>query len=211
MPAPWIVPALWSGARAVLIAGGPSLTAEHVELCRGRAKVLAINDAYRLAPWADMLYFCDSRWWEWHRDRAPYRDFAGERVTLSEDVAAREPGVRWLRNGGVSGYDERPDCLRNGANSGYQALHLAVHLGARHIVLLGYDLRLGEGGKQHWFGAHPGHALRQAHLDIFKRNFESIVAPLAARGVTVVNATPGSALDCFPTASLSAALAGSAT
>ena len=36
--------------------------------------------------------------------------------------------------------------------------------------------------------------------------FESLIAPLAARGVAVVNCTPASALACFPMAPLRQAL-----
>jgi len=39
--------------------------------------VLAINDAYRLAPWADWLYACDDRWWRFHHE-AVAAGFQGE-------------------------------------------------------------------------------------------------------------------------------------
>ena len=63
MPEVWAVPPIWRGATVVCLGGGPSLTAADAAQCRGRARVIAINDAYRLVPWADLLYFCDYRWW----------------------------------------------------------------------------------------------------------------------------------------------------
>jgi hypothetical protein len=52
------VPKLWPGSTVVCLGTGPSLTAEDVEAVRGRAKVIAINNAHALAPWADVLYAC---------------------------------------------------------------------------------------------------------------------------------------------------------
>jgi hypothetical protein len=219
--APWLVPPLWPGETVAILAGGPSLMPAQVDACKlarrslgeggGKARVIAINDAYRLAPWADLLYFCDSRWWEWHKERPEFRAFGGIKVTLSEDVAAKDGSIRWLRNSGVEGFDDKRDCLRNGRNSGYQALHLAAHLGARRIVLLGYDMRLAADGREHWFGAHPGHnPLKQATLDLMNKCFTSLVDPLLARGIEVVNATPSSALDVFPKRALAESLFDSA-
>jgi len=32
---------------------------------RGKVRCIIINDAYLLAPFADILYFADSHWWKW--------------------------------------------------------------------------------------------------------------------------------------------------
>jgi hypothetical protein len=71
----WRVQPEWRGQTVVIVGGGPSLTKEqvdaagHVVVGRAAPKVIAINNAIELAPWADVLYFCDARWYEWHRDR----------------------------------------------------------------------------------------------------------------------------------------------
>ena len=62
----WSVPRLWPGATVACLGCGPSLNADQVVLLRGRARVIAINDAWRVAPWADVLYGCDGRWWRKH-------------------------------------------------------------------------------------------------------------------------------------------------
>jgi hypothetical protein len=51
---------------SVLAAGRASPPAD-VEACRGKTRVIAVNDAYRLAPFADVLYACDEKWWKWHQ------------------------------------------------------------------------------------------------------------------------------------------------
>jgi hypothetical protein len=89
----WEVPEEWRGATAVCIGNGPSLTQAQVDFTRGardangRVRVIAINDAFKLAPWADVLYFCDDKWWQWRRKllaelgRA-HRAAAGRRARL---------------------------------------------------------------------------------------------------------------------------------
>lgn len=199
----------WTGAVVVLLGGGPSLTPEQVAACRGRAKVLAINNAVELAPWADLHYFCDRRWYEWHKETV--KNFKGERATLeNRDMAAELPGLLCLRqeggpDGDVEGFGDAPDGVRTGRNSGYQAIQLAAHRGARRVVLLGFDMKAGADGRVHWHAEHPRPS-DPSTPPSFIPHFRSLVAPLAARGVEVLNATPGSALDAFPRSTLEEAL-----
>lgn len=200
------VPRLWPGATIVCIGAGPSLTSEDVSACRGRARVIAIKDAIRLAPWADVLYGAgaDSGQW-WSRNGPTLAWFPGARFSLDPKAAA------WstvLKNTGFSGLETQPTGLRTGKNSGYQAINLAYHLGARRIVLLGYDMQEGPGGEQRWFGRHPWETRRWREQGReFAPQFDALVGPLAAAGVSVVNASRRTALTCFPCAAVSCALA----
>ncbi len=196
------VPRLWPGATIVCLATGPSLNAEDVNFCRDRAKVIAIKDAIRLAPWADVLYACgadNSQWWPRHGDSL--KAFAGLRYTLDPKA---DKWATALRNTGETGIEPDPTGLRTGRHSGAQTINLAVHLGAVRIVLLGYDLQPGPDGKDHFFGAHPSR--RRPPYDVFLRSFPSLLAPLAALGITLVNATRVSALTGVPRMSLAEAL-----
>ena len=198
----------WAGAVVVAIGGGPSLTHEQVDYCRGRAKIIAINNAVDLAPWADLLYFCDERWYRWHEETV--RRFEGRRVTMeNEGLLAELPGLTCMKNdtkrtGEREGFCESPDGLRTGGNGGYQVLQLAAHLGARRVVLLGYDMRPID-GKAHWHEEHPIPTPLDC-LTGYADGFRTLVEPLRRRGVEVINATPGSALDFFPRATLQEAL-----
>jgi hypothetical protein len=198
------VPRAWPGATVVCLATGPSLTAADVAYCRGKARVIAINDAYRLAPWADVLYAADARWWHWH---AGVPGFAGAKWSLADPRwharADRYPDVQRLRNTGSRGLERHPTGLRSGLNSGYQAINLAVHYGAARIVLLGYDLQTAD-GRSHFFGEHPKGPPPELHL--FLPRFRSLVAPLADAGVAIVNCTRTTALECFPRTPLETAL-----
>lgn len=204
----------WSGAVVVLVGGGPSLTPAQVERCRGKARVIAINTAVKLAPWADILYFCDRQWFGWHRETV--LNFKGQVVTLgNEDLRKEVRGLVCMRDAGVEGFSEDPAALCNGRNSGYQAIHLAAHLGAKRIVLLGYDMKSaapaapGARPRVHWHEEHPV----PTHPDTpggYVPHFKDLLEPLARRGIEVLNATPGSALPYFPMTTLEEALCATA-
>jgi len=195
----WFVPRIWPESTVVCIGGGPSLAAKDVAYCRGRARVIAINDAYRVAPWADLLYACDAKWWRWH---GGVPAFAGLKATLEPP---EYPGIHRLRRGPDTGFAERPDTLATGRNSGYQAIQLAVHLGAARVLLLGYDMRAVD-GRSHWFCGHLVATQPKVYARAMRPCFASLLSPLRNRSVDVVNCTPGSALDAFPNAPLRQAL-----
>lgn len=199
-----VIPRSWHGELVVCIATGPSLTADDVEYCRGRARVIAINNAYTLAPWADALYGTDARWWHWHKG-CP--DFAGAKWSMNHSQwnghKVLYPDVQLLRNTGPDGLEHEPTGLKNGRNSGYAAVNLAYLYGATTIVLLGYDMQRVK-GRSHFFGEHPnGQTSPYAH---FRQRFSSLVKPLAKRGITVINCSRNSVLTCFPKAELRATL-----
>jgi len=184
------------------IGGGPSLTQADVDLLRGRCFVIAINDAYKLAPWADVLYACDAKWWNWHAG-AP--SFTGPKYALEQRDPIDWPGVTLLKGTGVYGLEGDPSGLRTGHNSGYQALNLAVHLGARRVLLLGFDLGVDDDGRTHWFGDHPDRT--PSPYDAMLNAFETLVSPLAELGVDVLNCSRRTALTTFPIVRLEDVLA----
>ena len=181
---------VWPGSLIVCLGTGPSLTWSDVTRVYG-LRVIAINNAYQLAPWADVLYACDAKWWRWHQGA---RGFRGRKYTLAPGVK-EYPEVEALTNTGTTGLETDPRGLRTGHNSGYQAINLAVHLGAKTIVLLGYDMQ-GDQQGDHYFGRHP-----DGSKPPFTRcltAFSTLVEPLAALGVRVINCTRQTALTCFP-------------
>lgn len=207
-----VVPRLWPGETIVVIGGGSSLTAEDCRAVRGKARIIGIKEAVVSsvdhvrppAPWADVLYACDERWWKFEKG-APA--FKGLKYGIEQEpgVPQREwPGVEYLRNTGSEGLELDPSGLRTGHNSGYQAINLAVHLGAAKIVLLGFDMWSGENGYQNWYGYHP--LKLESPYPIFHQSFSTMVEPLKAAGVEVVNASRFTVLNAFPRVSLDEAL-----
>lgn len=188
------------------VAPGPSLTSETCDRLAGRCQVLAVNNAYQLAPWADWLYACDNRWWEtYHADVA--NRFEGECWTQSPD-AARDFGLQHVRMAPVSTRHERlsttPGVIHGGYNGGYQAVNLALHFGATRILLVGYDMRV-VAGRHHFFGEYREPTLaRTREYERWARAYDSIRP--ADYGLEIINCTPGSAIKAFPFMALDDAL-----
>jgi hypothetical protein len=197
------VPKLWPCETVVCIGGGTSLTPDDVNYVRGKARVIAIKEAMLLAPWADVLYAADSKWWRFYKG-AP--EFQGLKYGIEqlETPPIDWPDVQVLRNTGTNGLELDPTGLRIGNNSGYQAINLAVHFGAAKIILLGFDCWAGPNGQQNWFGDHPNHV--RSPYPLFLQQFATIAEPLKAAGVEVINCSRFTMLRCFPQMDLAEAL-----
>jgi len=202
---------IWKDEPVIVAGSGPSLTAEVARAVRmarwlDRWRVLAVNDAYKVLPFADAMYACDWPWWRKH-DGA--KDFKGQRYTshsldpsLADDksaVAHEFPDIKMLpaRNGAGFGRDVIHYGI--GGSSGFQAVNLAINFGASRIVLVGFDYRH-IGAKSHFFGDHEG--LRQATDE----HYRDLARAFGPAPVPIVNATPGSAIGCYPAMVLSEAL-----
>ena len=166
----------------VVLATGPSMSQEVADSVRGRCGVIAVSDAYRLAPWADVLVSSDSAWWRAHPAalKFPGRKFCGVPFKDLEQIPYAHH-------------------ITNGSNTGLRAMALARDLfNAELIIMLGFD-----GHGAHFFGKHP-HPLKNAtpkKMENHVRQFRTF------RGCKVFNCTPGSAIDCFQFATLEEVLA----
>jgi len=202
------VPRLWTEPEATcaIFASGPSLTPDQVNRCRG-LHTIAVNNGYRIAPWAELHLFYDLRWLAWHRDDPVWRAFAGRIFTLeNRTLPERDPRITALRDAGVPmGLSLDPGAIHHGRNAGYGAINLAVLAGARRILLLGYDMRV-IGGRTHWHDPHPMPTHPRAFAAAMLPMFNELPAHLARAGVEVINCTPGSALEVFPMMALEEAL-----
>jgi hypothetical protein len=165
-----------------------------------------------LAPWAEVLYACDAKWWRQYEASPVYswRTHQGLKVAMEPRPSDHEiefdrwPEVTVLGNAGLAGLARRPNALSHGYNSGYQAINLAVHLGASRIVLLGYDMAPGTTG-WHFFGSHPWQV--DIPFQLFMEQYANLIGPLADLGIEVVNASRKTALMCFPRVALEECLA----
>lgn len=192
----------WPGSTIVCIASGPSVTLEDCELVRAwRAeglhhRVIVINTTYQLAPWADLLYACDERWWSMYYEHV-CASFAGQLWTQDSGSASRLKLLKHVRSEARAGLSKIPGVVHDGENSGYQAVGLAYMTGAKRIILLGYDMQ-DHGIKMHWHGDHPKHLKAFPRYECWIRNFKTLADDLRKMNVDVVNATRRTALKCFP-------------
>ena len=82
------------------------------------------------------------------------------------------------------------DCIHYGGNSGYQAVNLAYLLGAKTILLLGFDMF-----GTHYFGKHPDTLVSDSPYKKFMQSFETIDP--RQYGIEIINCSRQSALEHF--------------
>lgn len=157
-----------------------------------------------LAPWADVLYAADSRWWDSYKKDVA--DFAGMKVGPDLPALAAYKILR------VKLHDEEspaaiaislePGVIARGGNSGFQALNLAIQFGTKRILLFGFDLT-----GEHWHGKHPEPLKnpRPQTLDKWCARLDAQAPRLAAIGVEVINVSNISKLTAYPKMNVDAA------
>jgi hypothetical protein len=167
-----------------VLASGPSMSQAVADSVR-HLKVVAVSDTFRLAPWADALASQDRAWW---RARPEALEFAGRKFGGGMEPP---PGV------------ERVPDVASGSNSGVLGIRVARMLGARQIVLLGFD-----GGSDHFFGPHTGTLKNTTPQRIPVHHEQHRQEAHACRwlGIEVWNCTPGTAIEHYTKASLESVL-----
>lgn len=162
--------------RFAVIATGPSLTQAQVDAVR-HLRVVAVSDAYLLAPWAEAMVSADAAWW---RHKAP--EFKGRRFSALGSL-----------------HTEKVQGFASGGNSGVLGIRVARFLGASEIVLLGFD---GQGS--HFFGDHkpPLKNTSEARYKVQHEQHRQEARECAWAKVRVWNCSPGTAIKWYPTARL---------
>jgi hypothetical protein len=182
---------VWEGQTAAVFASGPSMTRDQAESCRGLRCIAINNQSFDCAPWADIIYSTDRKWWVEYLPRV--RELPGRK--LSVQIGQPLDGVEYLRLSKLV-FDDRPGFISTGGNSGYAALCLAAKLGASRVLLFGFDMREVNGrARRH---DYPSKLNSKPRFNYWLPRFKELAPELAKRKVEVINCTPGSALRCFP-------------
>lgn len=158
-------------------------------------------------PWADVLFFTDSGWYDSHRSLVD--NWPGLVVSFSRAAKRENPDKihrvigetrNRFRNLGATS-------IRQGRSSGQSAIALAVALGAATVVLLGFDMKPDEAGRTHEHDDYD----RPTHPTIFANEFlpafQGWNQQALDAGVRILNATVGSAITEFPLVNLKEFLA----
>jgi len=165
--------------------------------------VIAVNDAWRLLPFADVLWVTDRGWWDVHGNIP----FAGERwSSQAANLSIDDDKAKWgrceeFRLKLVVGCDGDSFCfepgrIHYGNNAGFAAVNLALQFGATEIKLAGFDMKR-TGGREHFFRDHPAPLHNGSNFGGFIQSFTKAAALLPAE-IKIINCTPDSALGCFP-------------
>jgi hypothetical protein len=183
--------------------------------------VLLVQDAYRAIKYADALYGCNPSWWRHHKDcdgftgekwTTHHKDCTNNKLDPDPELKTGQSladafGLNVVEGKEAPGFSLDPGMIHYGSNSGFQAINLAILFGSKRIVLVGFDMRC-VNGKGHFFGDHPGKELRQNNDDEYRGfiRFFDTAAKLLPPEISIINATPESALTSFPKVALEVAL-----
>lgn len=201
----WTVSPEWSGETAFLISGGPSVADQNVELLRDR-KVIVVNSSCHRVPWADILFFGDERWEL--NNRAAVKAFQGRVISASYgNVHCDYIQFLWRPQPGDTpdGLSDDPSKVFLRHTSVRGAINLLVHLGVKTIVTMGLDGGPNTQGQTHHHDPHPW-GMNPNIWDLQRTELAGIVPSLEARGVKLLNASPGSRIPFWPIINLEDAI-----
>lgn len=134
----------------------------------------------------------DAKWWD------AYIKEARESVT-SEFVSTSSQVTKH----GIKKMIERGFVFENFGNSGAGAVSLAVYMGAKRVILVGYDCQKSN-DKVHFFGNHPAGLGNAGSMPKWPAQFDKLAKH--CQGVQVINCSRETALTCFPREDLNAVL-----
>jgi hypothetical protein len=197
-----------AGSAAFIICGGPSVEEQDLERLRGRP-VVAVNSSFRRVPWADVLLFADSRWFNWNKNSLA--DFRGRVVTVFHNIPVRKYPAHFeqYRKRHPPELSRDPTALALARTTVTGAINYLGLRGASPIITLGLDLKasVDAAGKRktHHHDPHPIPSMKGS-WEKHNKELCSIVPSLNAMGIEVINASPGSACTAFPVVPLEDAL-----
>lgn len=135
----WLpTPQLCKDRPCFIIGGGFSIL--HTDLSpvlRGKHFTIGINDAFLLGD-LNICWFGDKRWHEWNEEKL--KQFKGIVASCHVNFETHDD-VRYLKRGKSKGIDDREGFVSWNLCSGSSAINLAYHLGARLIILIGFDMK----------------------------------------------------------------------
>jgi hypothetical protein len=216
----WNVPKIWQGGDVWILGGGPSVTNQFDipkkvvdSVVNGASPnsyspymsaihnkhVIGINMAYKIGDWIDIIFFGDNGF-----------------LLANKHGLAAHPGIKvachphaeaygWIKyvardTKRTRGISPDPRKVSWNFNSGAAAISLAVHLGAKRIILIGFDMHPNPTGVHHW---HDLYDLQKSQKPItvpYDRHligFPNIAEDAKRYGVTILNASPDSAISDF--------------
>jgi hypothetical protein len=204
---------MWAGSAAFVLGGGPSLNAHGDTLyeIEKYGYVVATNRAIELPVRIDVWAWMEDQVFRWVRD-GKVGQAAQERFLKFDGVyAARKLKSRnVLYPHYVTEIDYTSDRMLGGSfrtkvnthtNVGFFGMNLAWCLGANPIILIGYDQKGNADNVNEWY--HDGWPKKPTPnanrvYDIMRSGFENAARQAEEAGRQIWNASPNTALDCFP-------------
>jgi hypothetical protein len=202
----WEIPEIWPDSTVFILGGGPSLLNNDLSLIHDK-RVIGVNQAYKLGSWIDLLWYGDKQWF--FSQLPQVKQFKGLIATCNHEVQEhrRYKRTKYVGRGKQSGIatDRRTHIAWNG-NSGASAINVAYWLGAKKVVLLGFDCKLPEDiytGKTHWHNDYEPKIDKRSRqlVDSYKRflrYWPNVKKDADRIGLEITTTTPDSGLkDLF--------------
>lgn len=230
----WDIPRMWDGGECWIIGGGSSIPHEFGVPKKTISKVqtgevsvdafspflspihdkhiIAINAAYQLGTWMDVVFFGDSGFF-W-KNKEGLLSLGKPLVTSNANLFPRVDhfGIKYTpedkkRPKGIS---SRPGHVSWNLNSGAAAISLAHQFGVKRIYLLGFDMCLNGEGTKHFHRVYKDYDIpvqknpRNIRKQVPKRTFSrhlpgfKFVAQDAKRlGLEIINVSQQSVITQF--------------
>lgn len=192
------------GLTIAVLASGPSMTEEDAIIASEKWTAIAVNKTYELVPYwnLDFIYSNDEDWYA-SSEAFNRRPFTITALGYSGKPLADEL-IKQNKFDIVLPYKDKPhisvdpDYLSWGGNSGYAAINFAYWLGAKRIIMLGFD-QSWDGDKPRWHGRHKeGLQNQKPGFHRWAVYFNQAAKDYAALGVEVINCSRRTTLECFP-------------
>jgi len=191
----WNPEPLWEGADVYILGGGASLQGFDWSMLKDEFTI-GCNSAFRLG--VDVCKACI------FGDRTFYEKYYKELTNYEGDVYCNSPQITpllipWLREMPRKQNGLFFEALGWAGNTGSSAINLALLLGARRVLLLGFDMKLGAKGENNWHNFSDDEVTDKTFLR-FKRGFEGVRRDWLAKfpDVEIINLNLDSDLEAFP-------------
>jgi len=217
----WIVPKLWENGECFIVGGGasiikqfnipedladaviqnkssPAVYSSYLSAIHDK-HVIGVNQAFRLGNWIDFVIFGDKGFFL--KNQEDLAKLTNIRIGIPAYFNGRVDWVKYLAKDlkKTSGLSTTPSKVTWNGNTGAAAINLAVHLGVKRIILLGFDMNVDEKGRQWWHQLYKQRDLKRG-LKAFTRHsdaFPEIASDAIKLGVEILNANPDSNINCF--------------
>lgn len=182
---------------ALIIGGGVSVNEFPVGDFVSKYFTLGVNDSFLLDKDIDVCWFGDAPWFESRLEKL--LEFKGE-VWTCHSSFHDHPTVKYVPKGKAMGIDLNR--ISWNRNSGASAINLAVLMGAKKILLAGFDLKLGKEGQANWHNNYNRSPFENME-EQYKRwdmAFKVVSVDAQKYGIEIINLNQDSALEYFPKA-----------
>ncbi len=234
MKAAWQIPNIWEGGEVWILGGGPSLIdcfgipQDLVSAVRSRKEsissyspylakihkkhVIGINVAYQFGNWVDVCFFGDMEFFLNHK--AGLSKYTG--LVVSSDKHTAKQDLHWVKYLPIEvrksvpsyqrhlGISTHPKAVAWNYNSGASAISLAAWMGAKRIILVGFDMTLNTNKNQHFHNEYRSESadkffpVKNLPFNRHLAGFPFIRRDADKMGIEIINTSLNSAITAFP-------------